>query len=45
MKRKRLFAQILALALCLTLLCPLTAFADGDASAIPPDPGTRLTFR
>ena len=38
MKRKRLFAQILALALCLTLLCPLTAFADGDASAIPPDP-------
>lgn len=39
MKMKRLFAQILALALCAALLCPLTAFAEGEtASGIPADP-------
>lgn len=39
MKKRRVFCQILAIALCLALLCPLTAFADGEGSdAAPADP-------
>ncbi len=38
MKTKRLFAQILALALCLSLLFPLTAYAQGTDAAVPADP-------
>ena len=38
MKRKRLLAQILALSLCLVLLCPLSAYAEGEESAAPPEP-------
>lgn len=41
MKKNRLFAQILAVALCLALLCPLTAFAEGETkTAIPADTGS-----
>ena len=40
MKIRRLFTQILAVALCLALLCPLCAFADGETGSdyIPADP-------
>ena len=38
MKKRRLFAQTLALLLCFALLCPLTAFAEDTNSAIPADP-------
>ena len=38
MKKRRLFAQTLALILCFALLCPLTAFAEDTNSAIPADP-------
>lgn len=38
MKKRRLFAQTLALVLCFALLCPLTAFAEDTNSAIPADP-------
>ena len=38
MKKRRLFAQTLALLLCFALLCPLTAFAEETNSAIPADP-------
>lgn len=39
MKMRRLLAQILALVLCAALLCPLTAFAEGEeTSAIPAEP-------
>ena len=38
MKKRRLFAQTLALVLCFALLCPLAAFAEDTNSAIPADP-------
>ena len=38
MRTRKLFAQLLALALCLTLLGPLTAYAEESNSAIPADP-------
>lgn len=37
MKKTRLFTQILAVALCLALLCPLCAFAEGE-DVIPAHP-------
>ena len=40
MKKRRLFAQTLALLLCFALLCPLTAFAEDTNSAIPADPAS-----
>ena len=38
MKKRRLFAQTLALVLCFALLCPLAAFAEDTNPAIPADP-------
>ena len=46
MKKRKLMVQVLAMLLCAALLCPLTAFAEGEktngnetpASAIPSDP-------
>ncbi len=38
MKKRRLFAQTLALILCFALLCPVAAFAEDTGSAIPADP-------
>ncbi len=38
MKTRRMLIQILALALCLALLCPLCAFADDAKTYVPEDP-------